>query len=47
MVGVRQFDEQAVLSRALEVFWRKGVGATSMIDLAKATGHHDTRMLGR
>jgi len=38
MVGVRQFDEDKVLADALEVFWRKGLRATSMLDLAEATG---------
>lgn len=38
MVGVRQFDEQAVLKQALDLFWRKGLRATSMLDLAKVTG---------
>lgn len=38
MVGIRQFDEREVLSKALDLFWRKGLRATSMLDLAKATG---------
>ncbi|HEV8025809.1 MAG TPA: TetR/AcrR family transcriptional regulator [Stellaceae bacterium] len=38
MVGVRQFDEAQVLTKALDVFWRKGLHATSMRDLAEATG---------
>ncbi len=38
MVGVRQFDEERLLAQALEVFWRKGFRATSMLDLANATG---------
>jgi TetR/AcrR family transcriptional repressor of nem operon len=38
MVGVRQFDETTVLNTALDVFWRKGLHATSMLDLAEATG---------
>jgi TetR/AcrR family transcriptional regulator, transcriptional repressor for nem operon len=38
MVGVRQFDETTLLNTALEVFWRKGLHATSMLDLAEATG---------
>jgi AcrR family transcriptional regulator len=38
MVGVRQFDESTLLNTALEVFWRKGLHATSMLDLAEATG---------
>lgn len=38
MVGARQFDEDEMLGDALDVFWRKGFAATSMIDLAQATG---------
>jgi len=38
MAGVRQFDEDDALDRVLAVFWRKGYGATSMQDLAEATG---------
>lgn len=38
MVGVRQFDETTVLNAALDVFWRKGLHATSMLDLSEATG---------
>jgi len=38
MAGVRQFDEDAAFTQALDVFWRKGYRATSMVDLAEATG---------
>lgn len=38
MVGVRQFEEEAVLEDALALFWSQGVAATSMLDLAQATG---------
>jgi AcrR family transcriptional regulator len=38
MAGTKQFDEEQVLDRALEQFWRHGYGATSMQDLAQATG---------
>jgi TetR/AcrR family transcriptional repressor of nem operon len=38
MVGVRQFDEGAVIATALDVFWRKGLHDTTMQDLAAATG---------
>ncbi|MFJ9030418.1 TetR/AcrR family transcriptional regulator [Streptomyces sp. NPDC102274] len=38
MAGQRQFDEKQTLHRALEVFWTKGYGATSMQDIATATG---------
>lgn len=36
MVMVRQFDEDVVLEKVLEVFWAKGWQATSMADLAGA-----------
>nr|WP_314545452.1 helix-turn-helix domain-containing protein [uncultured Massilia sp.] len=38
MAGTKQFDEDVALDRALELFWRQGFGATSMQDLAQATG---------
>ncbi|MFG2678157.1 TetR/AcrR family transcriptional regulator [Streptomyces sp. NPDC048392] len=38
MAGVRQFDEQRTLGRALEVFAVRGYRATSMLDLASGTG---------
>jgi AcrR family transcriptional regulator len=38
MAGQRQFDEKQALGRAQEVFWLKGYGATSMQDLAAASG---------
>nr|WP_315261565.1 helix-turn-helix domain-containing protein [uncultured Duganella sp.] len=38
MAGIKQFNEDQALEQALQVFWRKGYGATSMPDLAKATG---------
>jgi AcrR family transcriptional regulator len=38
MIGMRQFDEEEVLGAALKAFWHNGFGATSMIDVAKATG---------
>jgi TetR/AcrR family transcriptional regulator, transcriptional repressor for nem operon len=38
MVGTRQFDEDALLEAALEAFWQNGFAATSMIDVAEATG---------
>lgn len=38
MVGARQFDETKVRDAALDLFWRKGLHATSMLDLAEATG---------
>ena len=38
MAGVRQFDEDQVMRDVLEVFWHKGFAATSMQELAAATG---------
>lgn len=38
MVGVRQFDEDEVITTALDVFWRKGLHDATMQDLATATG---------
>ena len=38
MVGTRQFDEDALLEVALKTFWQHGFAATSMIDMAQATG---------
>lgn len=38
MVGTRQFDEDALLEAALLAFWQNGFEATSMIDVARATG---------
>jgi DNA ligase-1 len=38
MAGVRQFDEERAFAQALNTFWAKGFRATSMLDLAEATG---------
>jgi len=38
MAGTKQFDEDEVLNRAMLLFWRRGYGATSMQDIAQATG---------
>ena len=38
MVGTRQFDEDELLEVALNTFWQNGFAATSMIDVAEATG---------
>lgn len=38
MAGVRQFDEEAALQAALDIFWRQGFAGTTMPDLAQATG---------
>ncbi|WP_225768914.1 TetR/AcrR family transcriptional regulator [Inquilinus sp. Marseille-Q2685] len=38
MAGVRRFDEGEILAEALDVFWRKGLSATTMQDIAQATG---------
>lgn len=37
MAGVKQFDERAVLEKAMEAFRRKGFAETSMVDLARTT----------
>lgn len=38
MAGVKQFNEEEALGRALDLFWARGYRATSMLDLAEATG---------
>jgi AcrR family transcriptional regulator len=38
MVGTRQFDEDALLEASLKTFWQNGFAATSMIEVAEATG---------
>ena len=38
MAGVKQFDRNEVLDRAMAVFWRSGYQATSIQDLVEATG---------
>jgi TetR/AcrR family transcriptional repressor of nem operon len=37
LAGVKQFDSDAVVDRAMILFWRDGYGATSIQDLEKAT----------
>jgi len=37
MVGTKQFDHDAVVDRAMMMFWRRGYGGTSIQDLEKAT----------
>lgn len=37
MAGVRQFNEEVIVERAMLAFWRIGFGATSIEDLEKAT----------
>jgi len=38
MAGVKQFDPNEVLDRAMALFWRRGYEATSIEDLVEATG---------
>jgi AcrR family transcriptional regulator len=38
MARTREFDEEAAFNKALDVFWQKGLRATTMLDLAQATG---------
>jgi TetR/AcrR family transcriptional regulator, transcriptional repressor for nem operon len=38
MAGVKQFDRDEVLERAMAIFWRNGYQATSIQDLVDATG---------
>lgn len=38
MAGIRQFDENEALEKALVLFWQKGFAETSMQELAAATG---------
>lgn len=38
MARLKEFNEEEVLDRAMEIFWRRGYGATSVDDLTRATG---------
>ena len=38
MPGIKQFDRDEVLAKAMEVFWQKGYESTSIQDLLNATG---------
>lgn len=37
MAGVKQFDYDEVVDRAMLLFWRRGYGSTSILDLERAT----------
>ena len=38
MARTREFDTDAAVARAMDVFWCKGYEATSIADLVEATG---------
>ncbi len=38
MARPRSFDKETVLTQAMTLFWEKGYGATSMMDIQNATG---------
>ena len=38
MARPREFDVEVALGRAMEIFWSKGYGATSLDDLCEVTG---------
>lgn len=38
MARPREFDEEEALRKAMEIFWRKGLGATSLTDLTEGMG---------
>ncbi|QPH54615.1 TetR/AcrR family transcriptional regulator [Pontivivens ytuae] len=38
MVGIRKFDEAKLIKDAMRTFWARGAAATTMADLAMATG---------
>jgi TetR/AcrR family transcriptional repressor of nem operon len=40
MAGTKQFNQDAVVERAMMLFWRRGYGGTSIQDLEKATRLH-------
>jgi TetR/AcrR family transcriptional repressor of nem operon len=37
MAGIKQFDQDAIVERAMLLFWRVGYGATSIQDLERTT----------
>ena len=38
MAGVKQFDRDEVIERAMDLFWQRGYESTSVDDLVEATG---------
>jgi TetR/AcrR family transcriptional repressor of nem operon len=38
MAGVKQFDRDEVIERAMDLFWKRGYESTSVDDLVEATG---------
>ena len=46
MARHREFDHDAVLDKAMDLFWERGYGATSIQDLVEATGVNRASMYG-
>src|ERR1700756_3690064 len=46
MAGVKQFDVEEVLDRAMTVFWTHGYDSTSIQDLVEATGINRASIYG-
>src|SRR4051794_5152286 len=46
MSRTREFDETAVMDKALEIFWRQGYEGTSLNDLLDATGLTKSSLYG-
>lgn len=46
MARPREFDEEEALRKAMEIFWSKGLGATSLNDLTKGMGMARSSLYG-